>query len=47
MLESRGMPPKISCELRERITQAGFVDAKENIINLSLNYNGRAGKLLW
>lgn len=47
MLQSKGMPPKISNELQERATKAGFVDAQVQITALKLNHGGQAGKMLW
>ncbi|KAL9549034.1 hypothetical protein MBANPS3_005398 [Mucor bainieri] len=47
MLQTRGMPPKISNELQDRAAKAGFVDAQLQITPLKLNHGGQAGKMLW
>lgn len=47
MLQSRGMPPKISSELPGRVTKAGFVNSQAQITHFKLNHGGQAGKMLW
>lgn len=47
MLRFRGMPPKIACELEDRLTKAGFVNPKTRVTPLHMNHTDKAGELLW
>lgn len=44
---SRNMPPKVSIELQDRLTRAGFVDIELEMTPLKLNHTDKAGYLLW
>ncbi|KAL7319725.1 hypothetical protein PS15m_002826 [Mucor circinelloides] len=47
MMLSRNMPPKVSIELQDRLTRAGFVDIELEMTPLKLNHTDKAGYLLW
>lgn len=46
MMESRDIPVTIAAELKNRVTEAGFVNAEETLDFLPLNHGGRGGELM-
>ncbi|KAI8095759.1 S-adenosyl-L-methionine-dependent methyltransferase [Thamnidium elegans] len=47
MMESRDIPITIATELKNRVTETGFVNAVETLDFLPLNHGGRGGELIW
>jgi hypothetical protein len=47
MMLSRGMPPKISFELEDRLVKAGFVNTVLKVSQLKMNHTDKAGTLFW
>lgn len=44
---SKDIPPAISCELKDRLVKAGFVNETLKITPLPINHDGKRGKLMW
>jgi hypothetical protein len=47
MFESKGIPPRICAELKDRLVKAGFVNENVEIVPLPMNHDGKRGELLW
>lgn len=45
--QSKGIPPSISRELKDRLIRAGFVNEKLEIHPLPINHDGKRGELMW
>lgn len=47
MSTSRGLPPLIATELKDRLSKAGFVDVVVKSTPIPLNQDEKASQLLW
>jgi hypothetical protein len=43
----KGIPAKVSSELKDRLIKAGFVNEKLEITPLPINHDGKRGELVW
>ncbi|KAI9366414.1 S-adenosyl-L-methionine-dependent methyltransferase [Pilaira anomala] len=47
MVESRDIPANIAAQLKDRITEAGYINLVEVKEDIPLNHSGKGGEMIW